>query len=603
MVSKKIIVLTLLYVVICFIAIMIFSFVFAEIPTLLEIDIFSYTFHVGLSSFIEWLPSILSAVFFVIVATYIDKDGNRNIRSFSTIQMDNFKKIIVMISANVIVLFCATEIFLPLTNSAKLERENRIVDYNWYMERSLESYNQDDVLGALYYVDTALALYPSSQDALVLKEELERAPAETAAEELQYFPEISTTTSIDPLDSTTVLSMLEKARVSFENKNYFDAHYYAFIGLELGGVNNANSTELQKISLDSWNILETWSGFETDEDMRIFELKRQGYSALMEGDSLSAYYIYLDLHNTISHDPDVIRYYELSKNALSNEYFFIDETANLTHFEKAKNISFSVSRSDGLFYEVHIGGITNVRSAGEFLKYLRNYSCTVKNTAGNVLYSFTVPYVKLIGQPLTSLNDTVVGRLNLSEDDIVPRLLLTSVDRNTKGILSAPVFMQGESNPLDDSLTLLPMSLEDFELVVEASAGAKYINLASLYSFIPKAEQYGFSELVYSFHFLQRSCYPFLVFALLLFLAIQAWNYRLAEGSIFRFYWVLIVPIFTVVAEAIRLLVNYGMSLISLSFARLEGMWQIPAFIIVLLIIIVILSIRFLSLHTEKKIK
>ncbi len=604
MISKKVAILTSIYTLICLITALSVALATDNLPDLLEIDVFSYKILLGLSMFITWLPSILASVFFVSIAAYIDKDGSKNIRSFSASQMESFKRIMVLTIVNVVLVFCASEILAPLVNSAQVERETRVSDYDWYVERSLEAYENDDILGALFYVDTALALYPSSVEALDLKELLERAPAETITESLEYFPEILSPSEATELTTAeTVLSMLEKARESFDNKNYFDAHYYAFVGLELGGVNSANSAELQKISLDAWNILESWSGFETDEDMEIFQLKRQGYAHLMEGDALSAYYIYLDLNNRISHDPDVIRYFKLSENALLNEYFFIDETTNLAHFERAKNISFSVTRSDGLYYDVQIGGITNVRSAGEYLKYLRNYSCTVQNESGQTVASFTVPYVKLIGQPLSSFNNDTIDTLELSEDEIVPRLLLTSVDRNTKGVVSAPVFTHGLGASIDDSLTLLPMSLDDFELIADASQGPMFINLASLYAFIPKAEQYGFSELVFSSYFLQRACYPFIAFALFLFLAIQAWNYRLSEGTIFRFYWVLIVPIFTVVAEVIRALLDYGMSLISLTFARIEGLWQVPAFIATILIIIIILSIRFLSLHTEMKSK
>ena len=59
--------------------------------------------------------------------------------------------------------------------------------------------------------------------------------------------------------------------------------------------------------------------------MDIFSIKRKGYSALIRGDSLIAYYIFLDLWNKNPYDPDISRYYTLSKEALLNQYFFLDE--------------------------------------------------------------------------------------------------------------------------------------------------------------------------------------------------------------------------------------------------------------------------------------
>ncbi len=604
MLSKKLVILSALYTLLCFVGIMIFAFVTKNIPNLLEIDVFSYRILLGLSYFLNALPSIVAAAFFVIVATYADKDGSKNKRAFSSIQMAHYKQLVLVISINVIVLFCAAEIFRPMINAARVERENKFLDYNWYIAESEESYKADDILSAIYFVDTAITLYPSSQEALDLKEVYERAPAENAEEALQYFPELSFSSDMNESEvATNVLTLLQQARQAFEEQRYFDAHYYAFVALELGGTNNPNSQELQMISLDSWNTLQTWSGFQTNEDMRIFELKRKGYTALIEGDSLSAYYIYLDLDAMIPYDPDVMRYFELSKNALLNDYFFIDETSDLAHFERSKNVAFSVTRSDGLHYEVRIAGITNVKSTGSFLKYLRNYSCTVSDTDGKILYSFSVPYAKLIGQPLSSVTEDILQKLNLEASDLAPRLLLTSVDRDTKGITSAPVFTQGQISMVDDSLTFLPMTLDDFELVLDASAGPQYINLASLFAFLPSAEKYGFSELAYSTYFLQRVSYPFLLFVIFLFLTIQAWNYRLPENTIFRFYWVLVVPMFTLVAEALRQLFSYGMILISFTFARIDGMWQIPAMCFAFFVLIIIFSIRFLSLHshTQKK--
>ncbi len=601
---KRILILTPIYMALCFIGTTIYALATNDIPPLLEMDVYSYKMLLSLSIFLKWIPSIIGSVFFIALAVFLDRDCGKVVTKFSSSQMNIFQKIMLLTCINVFIIFCCQEILQPLVNGSMVAKETQYEDYNWYVSRSQEYHEKDDVFTALYHIDTAINLNPTSLEALELKELYERAPAENVVETLSYFPEISPTID-DTVDSTSreVLSLLQKARVSFEEKDFFDAHYYAHVALELGGKNNPNSQELQMISLEAWNILDTWSGFETDEDMMIFDLKRQGYTSLIEGDALSAYYIYLDLDKKIPYDPDVMRYFEVSRKALLNEYFFIDETVNLAHFERAKNVSFSVNRSDDIFYKISIGGITNVRSAGNFLKYLRNYSCTVVDDTNTILYSFTVPYVKLIGQPVSSLNNETATLLNLESSDLVPRLLLTSVDRSTQGVVSAPEFTVGEISDVDSILTLLPMSLDDFDLILDASAGPRYINLASLFSFIPLADDYGFSQQVYNSYLLQRISLPFLLIAIFIFMAIQAWNFRLEQNAIFRYYWILIVPIITVVAEFLRVLVDYGMGLISLSLAKLDGIWPIPATIGVFLILIVLFSIRFLSLHTKPEKK
>ncbi len=603
MLAKKFVLITIFYAFICFCAFFVYSFFIAEIPVILERDVTSYKFYLTLLHFSSWLPSIIVSVVFVVMSTFIDYEVVRSVKRFSTSQMASFKKIFMLCFVSVLVIFLAKEILNPLANAKCNNRLARIDNYNWYVQESKEAFAAGDVSGAMFYIDQALTYDAASQEALELKEVYERSTAQFTNRELNYFPELLSAQLEKETDPITVLHLLERAREAFSNKDYFDAHYYSVVGLELGGNNNENSSELQKISLDAWEEIAQWSGFETDEQMRVFAQKREGYEALISGDALSAYYIYLDLNNRVPHDKDVIRYFDLSTQALLNEYFFIDETTNLSQFEGRTNVSFSITRSDGLRYEIDIAGITNVKPAGNFLKYLRDYSCAIYDEGGTLLYSFTVPYVKLIGQPLTAFSQDMIDILALNEEDLVPRLQLTSVDRNSQGIISAPRFSHGSINTFDERVTLLPMSLQDFDLVLDASLGPKYINLASLLSFMPKAESYGFSSQVYSSFFLKRSSYPFLFFAIFMYLAIQAWSYRLSKNQLFRFYWVLIVPFFTVIARLLGVLIDYGMSLLSFALGGIEGYVKILVTILIFVIAIIGLSIRYLSLYSQPDIK
>ncbi len=603
MLGKRFIILTIVYTLLSLCAFFIYSFFFAEIPVILSRDVLSYKVALGVLHFTRWVPHIILSIAFVTMATFMDRDSGKSVSAFSSAQMQLFKKVFVICVASVIIVFLVTEIVKPQVNSSIDAKVARYEDYTWYVQESEKAFSNGDVFAAMFYIDQALTYDEESQEARELKEKFERAPAEMASRELNYFPELLSTEINTTQEPLTVLALLEKARLSFENKDYFDAHYYSFIGLELGGINNENSPELQKISLDSWEEISQWSGFETDEEMEIYAQKRKGYEALMAGDALSSYYIYLDLHNRIPYDKDVSRYFDVATQSLLNEYFFIDETTNLLQFEKNRNISFSVKRTDGLHYDIAIGGITNIRHAGNLLKYLRNYSCTILDPEGAVLYAFTVPYAKLIGQPIDAFSAETVTMLSLNEGDLVPRLQLTSVDRNTQGISTMPTFAMGSMDSFDERITLLPMSLDDFDLVVDASVGPQYVNLASLFSFIPKAEQFGFSAQLYSSFFLKRASYPFLVFALFMFLAIQAWNYKLVSGTLFRFYWILIVPFFTIIAKVIGVLIDYGMSLLALALGGIEGNVKIVVTILIFVVVIIMLSARFLSLHEKPDTK
>lgn len=602
--STKTFIFIAVYAVLCFIICMIFSLTATRIPPLLAFDTFSYKFFSGLTLFFEWFASIVLSVAFISFASFFDSLHIKNTQRFSSAQMENYKKMILITIGCVFAVFCVTEIFLPMSVNAQNDRINRYADYNWYIDQSKVAFTDENISGALLYVETALELYPDSQEAADLKESFERAPAETVAIEVLNNSNPDTGTPQTGLfsDSATVFALLEQARTAFAEKNYFDAHYYAFTALRFGGRNDANATELQKIAQESWDILSHWSGFESDEQARIFDLKRQGYAALVRGDVLTAYYIYLDLYNANHFDPDISRYYNLSIEALLNEHFFIDETHNLAFFESGHDIEFSVANPAGGMFEISIVGITTIQNTGNYLKYLRGYSCTAYDDFGNIIYSYTVPYVKLVGEPAANFDMQTISALEITNTETpIPHLLLTSVDRNTQGIVSAPVYTHGEEYASDKLVEFLPMTLDDFNLVVEASAGPTYMNLASLFTFLPKADLYNFSSQLYGAVFLKRACYPFLLFVIFIFLAIQAWNFRLGESVIFRFYWVLIVPLFTIFAQIAGAFVDYGMNLVYFTVATMKGFSQITIALIIFFVMLIILSVRFLSLHNEEK--
>ena len=361
---------------------------------------------------------------------------------------------------------------------------------------------------------------------------------------------------------------------------------------------------MQRLATDSWNIISNNSGFETDEAARIFWKKREGYSAFMEGDVLKAYYIFLDLYEISDFDPDIVRFYRLSTEALLRRYFFIDEVQGLAFFEKFKDISFRVKRPDGGFDAVHIGGVTSIAHTDNFVKYLRNYSSISYDASGTLLSAMSVPYVKLIAQKAGSFGSDFAALTGIENaDTFVPCLLCTSVDRKNRGIVISPVYTDvNNQNKKHDTVLVLPMSLKDFDLVCRASSeGPLYMNLASLFHFVPLAERYGLPVRIYQAFLLQRFTRPFLFFVLFLILALIAWDFKLESSQVFRFMWVFSFPVFTAVVMICIEFLRYLIILLSYALSSFSLYGQLFAAIILLFLIIVALSVRFLSLYEKNK--
>lgn len=601
--SKQAIALTITYILLWFIGFSINAFLNKSLPELLKPDVFLYHIFLGLISFFKWLPSILLSIFLIDFSLFFRHTDLKNYGRFSVVQMKNYKKVLLIASICVTFIFVCSEIFTPLSINAKNQLEKRTDDYNWAIKKAQESFELDNVSSALFYIESALRLNPTAQEAGGLKEKYERFSAENQdmVQDLSFENSLlSATITTMPDDPDAAEDLLTQAHTAFTKQDYFNAHYYATLALKMSGPNNPNTEEMQGIAVTSWDNLSKWAGFQPDDSSQFFALKQKAYTALMNGEILTAYYAFHDLSTKNNFDPDIARFYQLAIQGLQKEYFFIDETFNLAHFENESNIEFSLNRPDGGQDKIKIGGITAIKNTGNSLKYLRDYSFSSYDSEGKLLYTYSVPYAKLIGEQASIADPNYAQTYNIKNPNtLVPRLLLTSVDRTTPGIVSAPIYESGIIEPPKNTMAVLPLTLADFNLIGSAALGPKYMDIASLFQFVPKADTYGFSSQVYGAFLIQRISYPFLLFALFIFLAIQAWNFRLTTSVQFKFIWIFIFPAFTALTQLVFEVIDYGISLVYFSLAHMTGYWQIAASVGIFLLIIIALSIRFLSLHTE----
>ncbi|MGI5174434.1 hypothetical protein H0R92_12665 [Treponema sp. OMZ 840] len=600
--SMRTFILILVYTLFAFAFFIAKAFFIKELPQLFSADMGLWRFITGLSEFLYWLPAILASVCCIAFSWSFAKGADKNLARFSPVQVRNYKIVLISSVISVVLCFIGAEVLLPLTAAKKNRLENKVQDYHWYFEQARISLNEGNAAAAGFYADNALALAPDNPDAKELKAETQRLSAQGAPKRADVSALLPSDIAAVGNTPYSVMMLLEKARTAFAAKNFFDAHYYAWWGLKLAGDNDENSGNLRRLAVESWNIISSWSGFETDEAARIFLKKREGYAALIEGDVLSAYYIFLDLYAINDFDPDIRRFYKLSIEALLRQYFFIDETQNLAFFEDFKNVTFRLKHPDGKTDVINIGGVTTVAKTDNFVKYLRNYSCLSYAPDGHLISSMSVPYAKLIGQQAGSLGIDFVKRTGVQEPETyVPQLLLTSIDRKNRGVISSPryLFMQeGMHSP--DIVQILPMSLQDFDLVCRASSmGPLYMNLAFLFRFVPLAERYGMPQRIYSLFLLQRFCRPLLLFILFIFLAVIAWDYKLEDSQVFRFVWIFGFPIFTVVIQFCIEFLRYLMNLIYYALTTVTALSRLPVAFAFLFLIIVFISLRFLSLYKK----
>ena len=281
------------------------------------------------------------------------------------------------------------------------------------------------------------------------------------------------------------------AKDAFEKEEWFNAHYYAETGVSLATPKDPNLDELKKLSTEAWDNISEAHRLTKNQDQLDFEKKYKGYLALVNKDDLTAYYIFRDLYQTsraLSKDPDVVFYLDIAENRVSNKYFFIDETFELKTFENANDVYFAYTYKDGTKDIVYFKGITNVKSTGNSIQYLRDLTIESVNRNGEHYRTMRVPYAKVLPVDVRPMHESTKQLLGIDEKtQFVPYIMLKSVGRDSPEDMHEPLYSyaSGETANTPEYL-LLPMSYQDFTMLENATSDPTVMPLFSLIKMVKK---------------------------------------------------------------------------------------------------------------------
>lgn len=545
---KKILQILIGYLFFCFALAVCLGAIFCPVPELLPKDIRAYRFCSGLRVFFEVLPSVLVTGFVIGCAVSFGRNPEGSSNRFSQNMFKRYRQVMIAGISSALLLTGALEIGTPILGSEQNIREGRPKLYREYMKIGNEYYANSRPELAYRYAKIALEIDKTAKDA---QELLNRADiAQNNLKKKSILPVVRRNLNEE---GYTVLQLRMLSEDAAAKEKWFDSHYYAETGIEIASLRDTNLNALKQLAAGAWNKLLAAQEDELTPEQKIYRQKLDGYKSLMAGENLKAYYVFRTLSlqsKQLSIDPDVIRYLELAKKRMENEYFFIDETFNLKGFETSSDVNFSIKRSDGTTDIVYVKGVTPVQSAGSVVQYLRGFSLVSLDAKENIISRMYVPYAKMLEFPVSGYDDDMRVRLGIHDVDekteCVPYIILRSVDRDKEGILSVPVYTDTKcKNSEGPFYKLLPMPYEDFIMLGDASKGAELMHIGSLFNFVQKARQYGYSDEVFGQVLVNRLLYPLCILILLIIFACYAWNNRIGERTLFRFSWIISFPFFT----------------------------------------------------------
>ncbi len=528
-----------------------------RLPPLLEEFKRTYILCRGLLYFFRILPAILCSGYLVAMAVEFGNGSDKAFMRFSSAIMAHFKRVIIFSVCLVAIITCTAEIAKPLVQRKKNYAENSIRLMSEYIRLGNECLDEENYVLAHRYGTQILKIRPLSQEGknlidkseAVLKAIKKVVPQENStAKEDQLFDEIS---------GESVTSLIEKSKDAAQKQHWFESHYYAQLATFAGNEKDINIKEARRLASVAWNELQSASVSAKTKDQILFAKKRSAYKALSEGNNIESYYQFLDISKqdeTWASDPDVTRFLTIAQNRVENQYFFIDETEKLESFETFMNVYFTVKHKSGNTDVVYIRGITPVYNSGRMVQYLRNLNVTTFSKNGSFVKSIKVPYAKMVSLAVSDFDEETRSALELDKKvKRVPYILLESVDRNERGRKIVPEYefadyVRNEQRKNENSL-ILAISYDDFNTACEQSGGLEEMRLDSLMKVAEKADSLGFSAEVAGAYLIKRITYPVIMFAYLLFLSSLAWNFRIKSEQLFKFVWIVIIPVCTLACD------------------------------------------------------
>ena len=535
-----------------------------------------YKFMNGLQNFTRFLPGIAITGFTVTCSVHFGRNSEGSTERFSKAMMDRFKIVMIVSISIAFLLTVSYEVIGLLTSNKKNSIINRPKIVNEYINVGNKLFDNGYYERAMSYADAALKLNPNEKRAINLKDraDVEINRARTSNIRFKLYESVEEAEKVDRVvidaeQINEVYKLYQKSQEAFDKKEWFNAHYYAELGIKLATPKDPNLEELKKLSTSAWNNLTEYHNLAKSNGQLTFEKKYEGYLALVQKDDLKAYYIFRELYlssREMQSDPDVVFYLQIAENRINERSFFVDETFELKSFESANDVYFSYEYADGSREIIYFKGMTAVASTGNSIQYLRALTVVSVDRSGEVFRTMTVPYAKVLPVSVKTLTPTTKALMGINDEiDYVPYILLKSVGRDSPELHNEPLYTysNGETATTPEYI-LLSIPYDDF-LILENTAGSPdSMTLPALFKLTHMAAKYGFCNEVYGQSFMNRAFYPLWILVIFVLLASFGWNNRIGPTQYFKFSWafafipfILIAMLFNQFSMFLFRLVNY----------------------------------------------
>jgi len=232
--------------------------------------------------------------------------------------------------------------------------------------------------GAYSYFSSYLSIDPSNS---VISEAAQWAHAKMASGTVKKTQEKQKNRIKDNL------TFYEKAEGFYKEKKYFSAYYYAFLASETD--EKIIKQKALRLKDRAENELQTLQSIEKDaERNRYYKEKMKALNDLNNGMVYNAYYAFKRLKKKYPGDKDLGDFFEKSKKAVQEKFFFIDDLTEYEDLPGIRNIVYLHHEKSGDTVFLKIGKYIQAEKG----RYFFNIEVIVTSPGEGVITHFTAPY-------------------------------------------------------------------------------------------------------------------------------------------------------------------------------------------------------------------
>ena len=499
----------------------------------------------GLLEYFSLFPALaLSSLVipFGFIIRPVDRDSSFSPKFFQSLN----SSILTAITASAIygLLFF---LIIPLVQDFRTTLLSESQLYTLSKERAQISAARSEWEDTLQYTSICERIWPNGPEHSRLKLEAEIRTEENRLASRNYhepLPASQDTQGSMPVDVTEALTLAEKA---LAEERYFDAHWLATLAGRLAIPGSVEVATATRLAGRAWSGINSLSPNSRETlTYNIYKLKRDGYEALVIGEYIRSYYIFLDLLTLSPDDPDVKKYFALSEEGVKKAAFFVDEI-EMTFGGILSGAVYSLPFEKGRM-AMRISSL----STSPDTAYGMGVEIMAFDNFGMDLWSMEAPFAKITPVTLDSVPSTVI--------------LLRALDRTNKYISWEPE-IKGEGKSAGAEI-VLPISWDNFNLISNVRRGLSTLSSSDLKRAADNLASCGYLPQVFETELLERFIRPLFLLPLGIFAIALGWRLRALKRPRY-----MAVPMLGILPMVFNGSVHF-----SRSFLNHLGIWAVTSF-------------------------